>query len=143
MEPANISASEAGKSGTEETVVRSDVGHAKATRSRSYIMKFVQIAAAAALVVSFAGASLAQDSTESSTPTPNDIASAEALGMDPLLTGKTDEERLAYFSAMSADEQTTMKDNCTKYIGSEPSLTPNDIASEAAMSFCKVVVAPQ
>ncbi len=106
-------------------------------------MKFVQIAAAAALVVSFAGASLAQDSTESSTPTPNDIASAEALGMDPLLTGKTDEERLAYFSAMSADEQTTMKDNCTKYIGSEPSLTPNDLASEAAMSFCKVVVAPQ
>lgn len=106
-------------------------------------MKFVQIAAAAALVVSFAGASLAQDSTESSTPTPNDIASAEAMGMDPLLFGKTDEERMTYYSGLSAEQQTAMQENCTKYIGSEPSLTPNDVASEAAMSFCKVIVAPQ
>jgi hypothetical protein len=95
-------------------------------------MKPIHIAVAAALAVAMSGPAMAED-------TPNDIAAKEALGIDPTTTGATDEGRMAFFTAMSAEDQAAMKEKCTIYLGSEASVTENDVAATAAMSFCTVV----
>jgi len=95
-------------------------------------MKLVHFAAVAALAMAMSGPVMAED-------TPNDIAAKEALGIDVATTGSTDEERMAFFTAMSAEEQTAMKEKCTVYLGSEASITENDVAATAAMNFCKVI----
>jgi hypothetical protein len=46
---------------------------------------------------------------------------------------------MAFFTAMSAEDQAAMKEKCTIYLGSEASVTENDVAATAAMSFCTVV----
>ena len=89
-------------------------------------------------------AQTAEGGTEDGTISDTSKAATEAaLGIDVTLAGSTDEERMAFFMAMSAEEQTTMREKCTTYIGLEPTRNANEIASDAAMSFCKVVVAPQ
>lgn len=106
-------------------------------------MKLAALTTTAALLA-FAIASPAAAQTEEGTISDTSKeATMEALGIDVTTTGSTDEERLAFFQAMSAEDQASMVEKCTLYIGREPTETANDIASDAAMSFCNVVVAPQ
>lgn len=106
-------------------------------------MKFAALTTTAALLaVALASPVVAQTADGTITDTSKE-ATMEALGIDVTTTGTTDEERRAFFMAMSAEDQASMVEKCTLYIGREPTETANDIASEAAMSFCNVVVAPQ
>jgi hypothetical protein len=104
--------------------------------------RLILAATLASLSVAIASPLAAQTADGTISDTSKD-ATMEALGIDVMTTGSTDAERLAFFQAMSAEDQASMMEKCTTYIGREPTETANDIASDAAMSFCKVVVAPQ
>jgi len=106
-------------------------------------MKLFALTTTAALLAVALASPVAAETADGTISDTSKAATAEALGIDPTTTGATDEERMEFFMAMSTEDQASMREKCTLYIGREPTETANDIASDAAMSFCNVVIAPQ
>lgn len=106
-------------------------------------MKLFALTTTAALLAVALASPVAAETADGTISDTSKAATEAALGIDVTLAGTTDEERMAFFMAMSPEDQTMVRDNCTTYIGREPTENTNEIASDAAMSFCNVVVAPQ
>lgn len=106
-------------------------------------MKFAALTATAAVLAFALAAPVSAQTADDTLTDTSKQAINDALGIDIAVSGTTDAERMAYFSSLPAEQQTTVRENCTTYIGREPTENANDLASEAAMSFCNVVVAPQ